>query len=128
MQRMENMNCEQRKKYWEARLRRRAQQNLRNVARIAKSICPHPLHFPIVSLQSNHPWKTLGEDEKSEPKGKGGKTGKAWAGQTTKGKAKAQAPKKADLIRMKNCQEKEKRIKDVDSERSENIIKLVISF
>lgn len=126
---MENMNCEQRKKFWEARLRRRAQQNLRNVARIAKSICPHPLHFPIVSLQANHPWKAQPDEAQDEEKSGGRSREKAkekskgWSGQTAKGKAPA--VKKADLIRLKNSQEKEKKIKDVDVERSENILKLV---
>ncbi|KAL8434543.1 hypothetical protein Efla_000059 [Eimeria flavescens] len=132
LQKMENMNGEEKKKYWEARLRRKMQQNLRNVTRTAKCICPYPLHFNIVVNHSNHPWRIAEQQQQQQQqqqetagaagaaagKGKGGK-------QQQQHKEKKPTVKKADLIRAKNTEVKQQKVKDVDEERALNLENLL---
>ncbi|KAL8454837.1 hypothetical protein Emed_000016 [Eimeria media] len=139
---MENMNGEEKRKFWEARLRRRMQQNLRNVTRMAKSICPYPLHFNIVVNRANHPWRVAEQQQQeaeaaaaaaasgtaagaaaaARGKGKGGKP------QQQHKKEKAPVVKKADLIRAKNVEMRQQKVKDVDAERADNLEHLLESL
>ncbi|KAL8270192.1 hypothetical protein Esti_005867 [Eimeria stiedai] len=142
LQKMENMNGEEKRKFWEARLRRRMQQNLRNVTRMAKSICPYPLHFNIVVNRANHPWRVIEQQQEeaaaaAATAGAAGTAGAAPARGKGKGskqqqqqqkKEKPAVTKKADLIRAKNSEMKQQKVKGVDAERADNLENLLESL
>lgn len=112
----------------------RLQQNLKNVTRTAKCICPHPLHFNIVVNHANHPWHAAKPQEEEAAAAAGGAAAAAKGKAGNKQSAKREKPekkekppvqKKADLIRAKNLEVKQQKAKDVDSERAENLENLV---
>ncbi|PHJ15528.1 dead deah box helicase domain-containing protein [Cystoisospora suis] len=138
---MDQMNGEQKKRYLDIIERKSKQRLLTQLRRKARSLCPHPLHYPIVSTSdSSHPWLSLsssapiGEDNgqdasSSSPsslansrheasKGKGAK-GREKKSQTSnkKEEEKKKPLKKADLIRMKNTGIQEKKVQNLDAER-----------
>lgn len=115
----------------------RLQQNLKQITRIAKCICPHPLHFNIVVNHSSHPWRL---EEQQQQQAAAAAAAAEAGGAATKGKAtkpnankkdkpekktKAVVQKKADLIRAKNIEAKQQKANDVDLERAENMEHLV---